>query len=153
MENDPSEQDNDNEAAKAFGKLRREVTTMRLAIEQLVDQPNRIKIPDYSETLGDITAHMSNMIRAMRAMQESPALELTPEQLARQIMAARKETQVAERSSLDQAVAALDKTTRNISVYVESARSADRQNKWVLGFGGLCFFMGVVVTMIVQMLL
>lgn len=150
MEAQTTEQGNDNEAAKAFGKLRREVTTMRLAIEQLVDEPNRINIPDYSETLGDITAHMSNMIRAMRAMQESPALELTPEQLARQIVAARKETQAAERVSLDQAVAALDKATSSIGVYVENARTADTQNKWMLGFGGVCFVLGMVVTVIVQ---
>lgn len=146
MEPDTSKPDNIDEAAKAFGKLRREVTTMRLAIEQLVDEPNRIEIPDYSETLGDMAAHMSDMTRALRAMEESPALELTPGQLARQIVAARKETQAAERSSLDQAVAALDKAASKIGDYLESARIADRQNKWVLGFGGVCFILGVGVT-------
>lgn len=151
METDTSRADNIDEAAKAFGKLRREVTTMRLAIEQLVDEPNRIEIPDYSETLSGMAAHMTSMTRAIRAMQESPALELTPDEIARQIIAARQETRAAERSSLDQAVAGLDKAAGNIGVYVESARSADRQNKWVLGFGGLGFAMGMVVTMTVQM--
>lgn len=151
MENDAPELDNGDEAAKAFGKLRREVTTMRLAIEQLVDEPNRIDIPDYSATLGDMAAHMAKITNALRAMQDSPALELTPEQLARQIVAARKETQAAERVSLDQAVAALNKTISSIGAYVESARTADRQNKWVFGFGGLGFVVGIVVTMTVQM--
>lgn len=151
MEPDISENQNGDAAVKAFGKLRREVTTMRLAIEQLVDEPNRIDIPDYSETLGDMAEHMTKMTRAIRAMQESPALELTPDGMKRQIIEARQEARAAERGSLDEALAALRNATSRISVYVESARTADRQNKWVLGFSGLGFVLGMVVTVIVQM--
>jgi hypothetical protein len=35
---------------KAFDKLRRELTTMRLAVEKLADEPAKIIIPDYTAT-------------------------------------------------------------------------------------------------------
>jgi len=88
MENDTTEQGNIDEAAKAFGKLRREVTTMRFAIEQLVDEPNRIEIPDYTETLVNMSAHIAGMSKSLKLMRSNPAMELMPETMARQIVVA-----------------------------------------------------------------
>ena len=146
MENDTAELDNVDEAAKAFGKLRREVTTMRLAIEQLVDEPNRIEIPDYTETLADMSDRIAGMSKRLKSIWASPAMELTPEIVTRQILAARKETQAAERASLDEAKAALDKATQTIAAYVLSAQTAEKQNKWLFGFGALTFVVGIIVT-------
>lgn len=46
-------------ASKAFDRLRREVTTLRLAIEHLADAPGKIEIPDYTETLTQIDGRIS----------------------------------------------------------------------------------------------
>lgn len=146
MESDTVEPENIDEAAKAFGKLRREVTTMRLAIEQLVDEPNRIEIPDYTETLADMSACIAGMSKRLKSIGASPAMELTPETMAQQIVLARKEAQAAERASLDRAVAALDEGTKTISAYIQSAQTADKQNKWLLGFGAVAFVAGIIGT-------
>ena len=148
MESETAEVENIDEAARAFGKLRREVTTMRLAIEQLVDEPNRIEIPDYTETLSNMSARIDGMSKRLKSIGSSPAMLLTPETMAQQIVLARKVTQAAERTSLDQSIAALDNATNNISTYVQSAQTADRQNKWLLGFGALTFVAGIAVTVV-----
>ena len=60
---DPSAND---PASKAFDRLRREVTTMRLAVEHLADAPGKIEIPDYTETLTQIEVRITATHKALR---------------------------------------------------------------------------------------
>lgn len=151
MERGNTEQEGDDPASKAFAKLRREVAMMRLAMEKLTDEPAKLEIPDYTATLREMAAQISSAAKTLQAVRSSPALELTPEDITQQIMAARREAQDAALTSLNQATSALDKTTRSISGYVESARSADLQNKWMVGFGGLCFVLGAIAASVVML--
>lgn len=145
MEQEDIELSNDDPAAEAFTKLRREVGLMRLAVEKLADEPAKIEIPDYSVTLQEMTKQIANLATSLRSMRDSPALELTPDDIAGQIRAARHEAQATNRAAFDKVVAALDSTSRNLGVYLESARTANQQNKWMLGFGCLGFLAGGTV--------
>lgn len=146
MEHDSIEPDDEDPASKAFVRLRREVAMMRLAVEKLADEPARIEIPDYTDTLTEIRETMRAQANHYRKLIDAPALSVTPDQLAAQIKAACADARKAERQSLQNVENSFVSITRQLTGFVESARTADRQNKWVLGFGGLCFVCGGVGT-------
>lgn len=142
MEHDSIEPDNDDPASKAFVRLRREVAMMRLAVERLADEPAKIEIPDYTETLAEIRGGMQALANHCRNLRDAPALSVTPDQLAAQINTACRDARNVERQSLQNAENSFVNITRELTGFVESARTADKQNKWLLGFGGLCFLAG-----------
>lgn len=132
-------------AAMAFDTLRCEVTTLRLAVQQLAAAPTQIEIPDYTDTLTEIRGAMQALANHYRKLSGAPALSVTPDQLAAQIDAACEDARKAERQSLQSAESSFVNITRQLTGFVESARTADKQNKWMLGFGELCFVSGGIV--------
>lgn len=145
MDHDSIEPENEDPASKAFARLRREVAVMRLAVEKLADEPGKIEIPDYTETLAEIRGGMQALAKHYRKLIDAPALSVTPDQLAAQINAACQDARKVERQSLQNAESSFVNITRELTGFVESARTADKQNKWMLGFGGLCFLAGGIV--------
>lgn len=146
MDHDSLEPENEDPASRAFVRLRREVAMMRLAVEKLADEPAKIEIPDYTDSLTEIREAMRALANHYRKLIDAPALSVTPDQLAAQINVACQDARKAERQSLQNAESSFVAITRELTGFVESARTADRQNKWMLGFGGLCFVCGGVVT-------
>ncbi|MGJ3648740.1 hypothetical protein ACLB0R_09730 [Sphingomonas sp. GlSt437] len=126
-------------AAMAFDTLRLEVTTLRLAVQQLAAAPTTIDIPDYTETLAEIRGATQALASHYRKLREAPALMVTPDQLAAQINAASATARASERQSLQNAENSFVAIARELTGFVESARTADRQNKWVLG----AFLLGI----------
>lgn len=120
-------------AAMAFDELRSEVLTLRLAIQRLAAAPSEIEIPDYTETLSEIRGAAVGLVSHYKKLRDAPALSVTPDQLAAQINAASMEARKAERQSLQSAENSFVAITRELTGFVESARAADRQNKWVVG--------------------
>ncbi len=119
--------------------LRSEVTTLRLAIQQLAAAPSKIEIPDYTETLNAIRGATQALVNHYRKLRDAPALSVTPDQLAAQINAASVEARKAERQSLQSAENNFVTITRELTGFVESARTSDRQNKWLVG----AFMLGI----------
>jgi hypothetical protein len=133
-------------ASKEFRRLKREVGLLRIAVETLVDEPAKLVIPDYTDTLAEIRETMQQMANHYDNLCDTPALSVTPEQLAAKISAASSEARKVESQALQSAENSFVAITRELTGFVESARIADKQNKWMLGFGGLCFVSGAVVT-------
>ena len=119
-------------AAMAFDELRSEVLTLRLAIQRLAAAPSEIEIPDYTETLTEIRGAAVALVSHYKKLRDSPALSVTPEQLAAQINAASVEARKAERQSLQNAETSFITITRELTGFVESARTSDRQTKWLV---------------------
>lgn len=65
--------------------------------------------------------------------------------LAAQINAASGEARKAETQSLKSAETSFITMARELTGFVESARTADRQNKWNLALFALGFVLGVMV--------
>jgi Family of unknown function (DUF6118) len=135
-------------AAMAFDELRSEVLTLRLAIQRLAAAPSEIEIPDYTETLVEMTANFNAVARGMKALKAAPVLELTPEALAKQIADAGATARRAEQESLASSKATFVKLGSEMAGFLASARTENEQNKWVLGFGGLCLTFGLVAATI-----
>ncbi|TXG97926.1 MAG: hypothetical protein E6R08_05930 [Nevskiaceae bacterium] len=126
-------------AAMAFDTLRLEVTTLRLAVQQLAAAPTTIDIPDYTETLAEIRGATQALADHYCKLREAPALMVTPDKLAAQINAASAAARASERQSLQSAENSFVAITRELTGFVESARTADRQNKWILA----AFLLGI----------
>lgn len=139
MEQKPVATGTSDPAAMAFDALRCEVTTLRLAVQQLAAAPTRIEIPDYTETLAEIRGATQALANHYCKLRDAPALSVTPDQLAAQIAAASMDARKAERQSLQSAESSFAAITRELTGFVESARQANRQNKWLVG----AFLLGI----------
>jgi hypothetical protein len=64
---------------------------------------------------------------------------VTPDHLAAQINAASAEARKAERQSFQNAESSFVTITQELTGFVEAARTADRQNKWLLA----AFLLGI----------
>lgn len=82
---DDNELESEDPAAAAFARLEGEVALMRRATEKLAAEKAEIRIPDYSLTLGELSKHLAAAERTLKAIAAKPAMELTPEEMARRI--------------------------------------------------------------------
>jgi Family of unknown function (DUF6118) len=125
------------DAAQAFEELRAEVTLMRRAVERLAAE--RLEMPepvDYSETLGKLTKLAAATFQKVDAVAASPALAMTPEQMAGRIAGAASTIRQEDRQTIATARTGLEDVTRRLHGYVVSARRGDEQNRW-LAYAGL----------------
>ena len=113
-------------AAAAFEALRREIASLNVAVAGLADE--RASAPDYSETLGEITKGVAVAVARMGKLAASPALSLTPAEMARQITAASDETRRQDRVALQQAEERLQRAARDLRGWIDAARLASAQN-------------------------
>jgi Family of unknown function (DUF6118) len=131
-------------AAKAFLEMRNALAGMTMAVNKMAGDWNTLEIPDYTETLGKMATNFEALAEELEELSSKPALELTPDALAKQIAAAGAVARKAEQESLASAKATFVKLGSEMAGFVASARTENQQNKWVLGFGGLCLTFGLV---------
>ncbi|PXA77563.1 hypothetical protein DMC25_23075 [Caulobacter sp. D4A] len=113
-------------AAAAFEALRREVALLNVAVAGLAAE--RAAAPDYSETLGEIYKGLSVVGARLGKVMASPALALSPAEVARQIAAAGEEARRQDRATLNQAQEGLRRATGDLDAWVDRARLASVQN-------------------------
>jgi Family of unknown function (DUF6118) len=131
-------------AAKAFIEMRNAVAGMTMAVSKMAGEWNALEIPDYTETLGKMATNFETLSEELEELASKPALELTPEALAKQITAAGVVARKAEQESLASAMATFVKLGSEMAGFLASARTENQQNKWVLGFGALCLAFGLI---------
>lgn len=113
-------------AAAAFDALRREVALLNVAMAGLAAE--RAAAPDYSETLGDIAKGVSVAVGRLGKVLASPALALSPAEVARQIAAAGDEARRQDRAVLQQAQDGLQRAVGDLDRWIDRARLASIQN-------------------------
>lgn len=123
------------DAAEAFEAMRGELALLRRAVEGLAAERGAIDVPDYTETLGrmqkgvDATADRIAAINDVIA--RSPALAMTPEQMAQRIAAAGNAARREDQAALATGRKGLEDVTRQLHGLVASARHAGEQNRWL----------------------
>jgi len=135
--------------AEAFDRLRaviegqdRELALLRRAVEGLAAERAHIDVPDYSETLGrmqqgvDVTAERIAVINDVIA--RSPALALTPEQMAQRIAAAGNAARREDQAALAKAGEDKARVMAELRAIAGSAWTrADQKNRQLwFGLGG-----------------
>ncbi|GAA0573750.1 DUF6118 family protein [Rhizomicrobium electricum] len=144
---EPQAAPTDDPAAAAFEELRREVAMVHRAMGGLAAE--RSNIPDYSETLGQILQACAAAARKFKELKELPALHLTPESIGRQIDDAAEAARRSNQFMLNDASAALQKTTRDLNAHLRSARSAKSQRIWLAATGTVCLVVGMILGAVV----
>lgn len=114
------------DAAAAFEALRREVALLTVAVAGLAAE--RSPAPDYSETLGEIAKGVAVAVGRLGKVMTSPALALSPADLARQIAAAGDEARRQDRTAVHEAQEALQRSARDLDGWIDRARLASLQN-------------------------
>jgi hypothetical protein len=132
-------------AALAFDQLARQIAFLRVGIEHLVAAPNKVEIPDYTDTLAELREGMVGLVTHYRELTSRPALAVTPDHLAEQIVAAAVNARKAEQVALAKATSDNAALLSELSHYLEQARTAQEQWKWVLWTAGLSFAAGVML--------
>jgi hypothetical protein len=132
-------------AAMAFDGLKAEIITLRLAIQQLAAVPMALDIPDYTDTLAAIRAENQSLGAHYKKLRDAPALAITPDQLAKQIAAAGADARKAEQMALSKATGDNAALSRELSRYLEQAKTAQEQWKWILWTAGLSFAAGLML--------
>ncbi|MDO8322143.1 MAG: DUF6118 family protein [Phenylobacterium sp.] len=109
----------DGDPAAAFDALRAEVAQLRAALEGLTSTA-----PDYSPTLADIA-------ESLEAMEEHPALRLTPESFASQVRQASEAAQQQGRREMSNAIQRVDAAGAELERLAERQRTGREQVRQV----------------------
>ncbi|PZU62933.1 DUF6118 family protein [Sphingobium sp.] len=98
-------------AAEAFAHLAARVEAMekrldgRMAVvartlESIAVEKQSIDVPDYTSTLGSINAHLADLAKRMKAVEQSEALRITPESMAERIAEAAEGAREGDRATI-----------------------------------------------------
>lgn len=131
------------DAAAAFEALRREVALLNVAIAGLAAA--QAPAPDYSETLGEIAKGVSVAVGRLGRVLASPALAVSPADLARQIAVAGDEARRQDRAAVHQAQEALLRSARDLDGWIDRARLASVQNWRLVQAAGVGVVAGVIL--------
>jgi len=121
---------------EAFEALRGEVSLTRRAVEGLTAA--RERVPDYSATLGQIAEAMKRTAEGIDRVERSPAVRLSPTELADEIRKASTEARAEDHALLRETRDALTRSIGRVDGIVERGQAADRQVRRLIwtGAGG-----------------
>jgi len=111
--------------AQAFEAVRHELSLLHNAVANLTAA--RERIPDHTAALDGIDRSLGNVRARLAAIEQAPALSLTPAEMAKQIDLAAQTVRIEDRRMLDIARAALDRSAGQIDGVVKRGQAADRQ--------------------------
>jgi hypothetical protein len=123
MDQDETQSDG---AARAFNDLRAEISLLRRATERLTDE--RADLPDYAPSLEVIGRRLEDVCAWAKHTNEKPAMKLTPESLAREIVSAAGDSRNQDHRLLEQAISAMDAVGSRIDATVARKQLVHEQN-------------------------
>lgn len=126
----------------AFAALRGEVSLLRRAVEGLTAE--RQNTPDYTPTLIELSSRLAHVEELLGTITDSPAMRLTPENLAVSIARASEIARAGDRETADKSGATLRASIASINGIVERAWAADRQWKQLYWTAGASLFIGAL---------
>jgi len=151
MEADSTQPIPEDDPASAFAALRSEVSLLRRAIEGLTAE--RQNAPDYTPTLAALFSKLAHVEEVLGQVSESPAMDLTPDNLAASIARASETVRVGDRETLEKAGATLRASIASINGIVEHAWAADRQWRQLYWTGGVGLVLGATGALSIQHLI
>ena len=135
-------------AAEAFARLAARVEAMdarfdgRLAViaralEHIAIEKQSIEVPDYNPTLGKINANMAEFAKHIKALSQSEALRMTPENMAERIDAAAEAARQADRIAIKEMRELNRQSNAAISKAVGTLRAKEDQRWHMLNAVGI----------------
>jgi len=119
-------------AAAAFARLEGEVALMRQATEKLTAEKAPIELPDYSITLGELSKSLESAEQTLRDILAKPAMELTPEEMARRFDRAARQARDATESEMRRAQVQLNNAVYKLRGTTSTLRAAHEQRRHLI---------------------
>src|SRR3546814_18493054 len=73
---------------------------MGRAVEHMAAERLSIEIPDYNPTLEKTNAHLAGITKRLKAIEDAPALDMTPENMGARISAAARQAREDDRAEV-----------------------------------------------------
>lgn len=148
-----SDQDEPGEvdAARAFSALQAEVATLRQAVEALpAIVEGATRVTDYTPTLGAVVKVLTQVEARIVAIQDHPALKMTPEQHGRAIGRAGADAFAEAARLMRDEADALKRERIHLAGIVGQAltRPAQRRRQMWIGIGGI--LMGLMIAALIR---
>ncbi|WP_454885333.1 DUF6118 family protein [Sphingomonas oryzagri] len=147
MDNDASP---NNGPGQAFEALRAEVSLLRRGVEGLTAE--RHSAPDYGPTLEQMNAYLKEITGWARKVNGQPAMQLTPELLAREIARVAADARKRDREIIEHADRRMGTTISRIERIVESASQASEQARAISIACGTALLAGMLMILTLQAL-
>lgn len=128
-----------NDPALAFERLRGEVSLLRHAVEALTMARESIDIPDYEPTLVRNEKVLGILVQQIDGVRKSPAMTLTPETMGGRLNASVAEATRELRGQVQASDMALRNAAQDLQRIVASARRGEEQKRrlMIVGAAGL----------------
>lgn len=151
MTSDDRSESGQDDAAQAFAALQTEVATLRQAVEALpAIVEGATRVTDYTPTLGAVVKVLTQVEARVVAIQDHPALKMTPEQHGRAIgRAGAGAFSEAVRLMRDEADA-LKRERMHLAAIVEGASTRQVQRRLQLWFGMSGFVIGSTAALLIM---
>ena len=141
--NEPAPQPQTGTAAEAFARLAARVEAMeqRLegrmammtrALEHIAVEKQSIEVPDYSPTLGRMNGNLADIAKRMKAVEQSDALQMTPENMAERIAAAAEAARESDRITIKETRELHRQTIATMSRATGTLRDRREQRRYLL---------------------
>lgn len=140
-------------AERAFGALRAEVVGVRETLESLAETIKKNRPSDYTETLGSIAKRLEIVWNFMAAIEQHPAIRMTPAEHQRAISGAGEGLMRAALSNLDRATAAAVTERRELAEMIGTLHGKWKQWEWIAWTGIAAFFVGLLISPAIARLL
>ena len=101
---------------------------------------------NYTETLGAIAKQLEILASHLQAIEQHPAIRMSPAQHQRAIAAAGEELMHNAVQKLDNATAEAVKERRELAGLIGSMRGQRQQWKWLAWTGGAALFLGLLIS-------
>jgi hypothetical protein len=146
---DASEEDEAADPTRAFEDLRAEVSVLRRAVEALPRAWADNKPPDYSLVLGRVSKDLGTVASHLQAIEQHPALVLTPEEHRRAVARAGEGVMAEAARKLDLAAQGADRERHQLAGLIGVARTKDQQLRALAITAGIALAVGLILSPIV----
>ncbi len=129
-------------AAEAFARLEAQVARldgrvamMTRALEHIAIERQSIEVPDYSSTLGKIGSVLTDIGKRLKTIEQSPALEITPENMAERITEAASAAREIDRAIIRKAQELQQQTNADSNKVIGRVRTRTEHRRQLLCCG------------------
>ncbi len=134
------------DAEQAFEDLRAEVKVLRRAVEALPEAWAANRPANYTETLGAIAKRLEILGSFMAAIEQHPAIRMTPKQHQQAIAVAGEGLMHNAVQKLDSATAEAVKDRRELAGLIGSVRDSREQRESLLWTGAVALVLGLLIS-------
>ena len=132
-------------AERAFEALRADIAAMHQVVRGIPDALKKNKPVDTTETLGAIAKRLETVASFMAAIEQHPAIRLTPAQYHQAIAAAGEGLIHKSVRELDSAKAAAVADRRELAAMIGTMRGRRKQWEWIGWTGIAAFVVGLLI--------